>query len=117
MMTIEQAAEITHELNRAYCHAIGDDSQLPWSDAPEWQKESAVNGVRFHLTGNHDAEASHNAWLEKKKLDGWVWGPEKNADTKEHPCMVPFFDLPLEQQVKDLLFSRTVASLRPLIKA
>ena len=32
------------EINRAYCAALGDTSQLPWDQAPEWQRQSAING-------------------------------------------------------------------------
>jgi len=35
-MDHEQIARVTREVNRAYCLALGDDSQLPWNDAPQW---------------------------------------------------------------------------------
>lgn len=34
---VEQIARMAHEANRAYCQALGDDSQPAWEDAPEWQ--------------------------------------------------------------------------------
>ena len=37
-MNIVKIAKIAHEVNRTYCIEIGDDSQLSWKDAPEWQK-------------------------------------------------------------------------------
>jgi hypothetical protein len=40
-------ARVCHEVNRAYCTSLGDESQLPWDSAPQWQKDSAINGVRF----------------------------------------------------------------------
>jgi len=46
-MTTETIAVVCHEANRAYCSRIGDDSQPPWCDAPEWQKMSAITGVTF----------------------------------------------------------------------
>ena len=36
--TVEQIAEVTHEVNRALCLAFGDASQKAWQDAPEWQR-------------------------------------------------------------------------------
>ena len=45
-----QIASICHEANRAYCLSIGDESQPEWATAPDWQRVSAINGVRFHLT-------------------------------------------------------------------
>ena len=42
-------AEVCHEANRAYCRTLGDFSQPAWVDAPEWQRNSAINGVNFHV--------------------------------------------------------------------
>ncbi|WP_409311444.1 RyR domain-containing protein [Pectobacterium sp. B1J-3] len=109
---IELIARISHEVNRAYCAALGDDSQMSWGDAPDWQKDSAIEGVVFHLNGDHLPEASHNKWLEFKKQDGWKYGPVKDAEKKEHPCFVPYDQLPKEQQVKDYLFRAVVHSFK-----
>ena len=112
-MTVEQIAQVAHEVNKAYCEAIGDNSQTSWEDAPAWQKESAVLGVMFHVE-NPDAgpDASHNSWMKQKVDTGWVYGEEKNPEAKTHPCIVPFEELPLGQQVKDFLFRQVVHSLK-----
>lgn len=101
-------ARTAHEVNRAWCAFNGDHSQLPWDEAPTWQRESAIAGVRFHIE-NPDAgdSASHDAWMRDKVADGWVYGPVKDAEAKQHPCMVPFDQLPADQQFKDRLF-RTI---------
>lgn len=109
---IEGVARVCHAANRAYCMMIGDNSQMAWADAPEWQKTSAISGVKFHLM-NPDAkpEDSHKSWFQQKEADGWKYGPEKNPETKEHPCMVPFDQLPMAQQKKDHLFIGIVRAL------
>lgn len=109
---VEQIAKICHEANRAYCQTIGDDSQPSWEDAPEWQRSSARTGVNLH-GNNPDASpsASHESWMRQKVADGWVYGETKNPDTKQHPCIVNFEDLPVEQQAKDFLFRNTVHAL------
>jgi hypothetical protein len=53
-MTVEKIAQIAHEINAAYCRSIGDNTQPTWENAPEWQKSSSTNGVKFHLE-NPDA--------------------------------------------------------------
>lgn len=108
-MTVTQIAEACHEANRSYCEGLGDDSQLPWEDAPEWQKESAINGV-LHVIANPDAlpSDSHESWLAEKLADGWVYGEEKDAELKTHPCILPYDELPEEQRKKDELFIATV---------
>lgn len=106
---IEACAQAAHEVNRAYCQALGDESQAPWDEAPDWQKQSAREGVREVIKNPDIAPgASHEGWLRAKKRDGWVYGPVKDPDKKEHPCMVDFFDLPVEQRAKDYLFIATV---------
>lgn len=112
-MLIEKIAQVAHEVNRAYCQAIGDNSQTSWEDAPAWQKESAVLGVIFHVE-HPDAgpDASHNSWMKQKVDTGWVYGEEKNPEAKTHPCIVPFEELSLSQQVKDHLFRQVVHSLK-----
>ncbi len=114
-MNVEQIARISHETNRAYCESIGDSSQPKWDDAPQWQRDSAIKGVEFHLAAHDKGEtpapsASHESWLEEKRLAGWTFGPVKDADKKEHPCYVPYVELPIEQRLKDYLFGNVVAA-------
>ena len=109
-MIEEKIARIAHEVNRAYCGAIGDHSQPPWDEAPQWQRDSAIAGVRAHMKGGLTPEQSHESWLAHKRADGWKYGPVKNPEKKEHPCCVPYAELPLEQRVKDYLFGAVVAS-------
>ena len=98
-------AKVTHEANRAYCQALGDDSQAAWEDAPEWQRESAINGVKFHLANpSAGPEQSHEAWLAEKEAAGWKYGPVKDPEAKEHPCFAPYNELPVEQRAKDYIF-------------
>jgi hypothetical protein len=112
MIDEKTIARVAHEINRAYCQALGDHSQSEWEEATQWQRASAIHGVQFHLT-NPDAgpEASHESWMTGKKADGWTRGPVKDPVAKQHPCMVPFAELPREQQAKDFLFRAVVHSL------
>lgn len=116
-MNISEIARVCHEVNRAYCSALGDLSQLPWLDAPEWQRQSAIVGVQFILN-NPDASpaASHESWLAEKQRGGWKYGPIKDQDKKEHPCFVPYNDLPTEQRAKDYIFGAIVRSCSPMNK-
>lgn len=115
-MTKEDVAQVAHELNKAYCESIGDNSQPTWENAPEWQKSSAVNGVQFHLD-NPEAppSASHDSWLKQKTEEGWKYGAVKDPEKKEHPCFVPYHELPTEQKSKDFLFKQTIHSLKKFI--
>lgn len=112
-MTIEQIAKVAHELNKAYCESIGDNSQPTWEEAPDWQKSSAINGVKFHLENpNAGPSASHDSWLKQKEEEGWKYGEVKDPEKKEHPCFVPYEKLPTEQKAKDYIFRQVVHSLK-----
>lgn len=112
-LTISDVARICHEANRGYCEAQEDHSQKPWSQAPLWQRTSAINGVLFTLA-NPDAgpEANHVSWLKEKEADGWVYGPEKSETAKTHPCVLPYDQLPLPQRLKDDLFRAIVLTFK-----
>lgn len=112
-MKPEQIAKFAHEINRAYCASLGDDSHPSWEDAPDWQKASVRAGVEMHLA-NPDAtpEQSHESWLAQKTAEGWKFGAVKDADKKEHPCFLPYAELPAEQKAKDYLSRAVVHGLK-----
>lgn len=111
-MKTEDIARICHEANRAYCRGIGDDSQAAWESAPDWQRASAVKGVEFTIANpSAPPSASHDSWLAEKAATGWKYGAVKNPDAKEHPCFVPYDELPVEQRRKDALFQAVVRAV------
>lgn len=98
-------AKLCHQVNKAYCESQGDLSQTDWENAPDWQKDSAVNGVNFHLRNEGiTPENSHESWMKQKEEEGWVYGEVKDPEKKTHPCMVPYCELPAEQKAKDYIF-------------
>lgn len=107
---IEAAARAAHEANRAWCLAHDDTSQPAWEDAPDWQRSSALHGVDGVLAGNGPRE-SHAGWLAEKEATGWKYGPVKDPEKKEHPCFVPYDDLPPEQKAKDGIFIAVVSAV------
>lgn len=115
-MKIEDIAKICHQANKALCESVNDFSQKDWQDAEPWQRDSAISGVTFAIN-NPDAPASaqHDAWSADKVRDGWKYGAVKDAAKKEHPCLVPFEQLPPEQQAKDHLFKSIVRALSPFV--
>jgi hypothetical protein len=112
-ISVETAAKVAYEVNRVYCDSIGDTRQLPWDEADDWQRESCISGMKAHM---HDpymtAEDSHVKWMKCRKDDGWKYGPRKDTERKEHPCLVPYEDLAPSQRAKDSLFKAVANALR-----
>ena len=112
-MEVIKIAKVAHEINKAYCESIGDMSQVEWEFAPEWQKKSAILGVECHIKNpNMTPKDSHDSWLKEKIKDGWIYGQVKDSTLKTHPCIVEYHELPLEQRIKDVLFTQVVKSLK-----
>jgi hypothetical protein len=112
MNRIEEIARVCHEANRAWCEANGDHSQRDWESAEPWQRESAIKGVEFALANpNAPESAQHDAWMTDKIKDGWVFGKTKDIAAKTHPSIIPFDELPHEEQAKDHLFRGIVRAL------
>lgn len=112
---IEHLAKLTHTVNKALCEASGDDSQVSWDEAPDWQKESAIEGVIANANFTVQSggrplppEDNHDKWMSKKLRDGWRYGPVKDAENKVHPCLLPWNELPRADRLKDILFGGIV---------
>lgn len=107
--TIERIAERAHEVNRGWQEERGEEVSPVWADAPEWQKASIRSGVAAIIKDPlSTAEESHNRWLALKLSEGWTYGPVKDNALKQHPCMLAYKDLPLDQKAKGHLFRAVV---------
>lgn len=106
---IEQVAKMCHQANKAICESWGDHSQKDWDDAEQWQRDSAISGVKFRID-NPDATSKdqHDAWVADKLANGWVYGDVKDPVAKTHHCLVEYDQLPTVQQAKDAVFSAIV---------
>lgn len=111
LLSITAIASICHMANRALAASIGED-RPSWQDTTDEERASAVAGVENIINGSVTRpEQSHEAWFAFKQAGGWVYGPTKDTEAKTHPCMVPFDELPPEQQAKDALFFAIVTGL------
>ena len=111
---VMNAAITAHEVNRMYCLGLGDLSQRTWDDTPQWQKDNAIKGVEYIISNPEATQADqHVSWLEGMLKAGWKWGPVKDSAVKdsvreEHPCCVPYDELPEPQKAKDAIFIAVV---------
>ena len=111
-MNVRSIARIAHQVNKAYCESLNDSSQVDWEEAPDWQQRSAMEGV-LAIQENPELtpRESHEQWLKYKQDSGWKYGTLKDPAKLEHPCIMPYDELPIEQRAKDYIFQGVVKAL------
>lgn len=45
----------------------------------------AVLELREQLARN-----THEVWAQQRIAQGWTWGPQRDDEKKQHPCLVPY---------------------------
>ena len=40
------------------------------------------------------AKNVHEVWAQTRISQGWTYGEERNDELKQHPCLIPYEDLP-----------------------
>lgn len=105
---VNDTAQAAYGVLREYSRFLGDNSLLPWPAAPMAHKDSIRNGVIGIFTRNDTPEDSHKSWLKQKLDEGWKYGPVKDVERKEHPCIMDYNQLPLHHRMKDTIFGSVV---------
>ena len=94
-----------HEANKEIQQQTGEF--IP--ELNEHLTQAILDGVYYVLDNpNCTPEQQHNNWCYFKQQDGWRYGPVKDFERKEHPCLVPYNELPEIQQRKDSVFRQTL---------
>ena len=113
---IQKIARICHNVNKAYCESLGDNSQLSWDEISIDIKGSAVIGVRKVLENpSITPEDIHKEWMDYKIKEGWIYGINKDNVKKTHPCLMPYNELPIEQKAKGFIFIAIIRQLEDII--
>lgn len=40
------------------------------------------------------AENTHDTWAMQRMNEGWTYGDHRNDQLKQHPCLIPYQELP-----------------------
>ena len=61
------------------------------------------------------AENTHDNWAAGRIAEGWTYGPVRNDELKQHPCLVPYNELPDSEKEYDRVTSmETLKAIRKL---
>lgn len=47
------------------------------------------------------AKNTHGVWAAGRLSQGWAWGPVRNDELRQHPCLVPYEVLTEEEKEYD----------------
>ena len=47
------------------------------------------------------AKNVHEVWAQNRMEQGWTYGVERSDSLKQHPCLIPYDDLPDEEKAYD----------------
>ena len=60
------------------------------------------------------SKAEHDRWMGEKLANGWTYAPVRDNAQKHHPMLIPYDQLPLDEQQKD---TNVVNNIIPLLKS
>lgn len=110
MATVEEIAKVCHAANTEYQKVLGEEPSPSWDELDLDMQRSVMHGVKVVQEGN-DPQELHRQWMLVREAQGWTEGPIKDTESKIHPNLVDWFELPVTQQFKDLLFHSVVRAL------
>ena len=70
-------------------------------------KPTPIDTSGLRLEPHHErlieqlTENVHEIWAAKRMSDGWTYGPQRNDGAKQHPCLVPYAELPDSEKAYD----------------
>lgn len=98
-------AKVIHSANRAYVDAIGGRAiNLTWEEIREEERQGLIKAISSMIINPRTPEVSHEHWCLAREKDGWTKDLKYDYNRKTHPNMVPYDQLPFEEQFKDHLF-------------
>jgi ryanodine receptor 2 len=59
------------------------------------------------------AENAHDHWARQRISDGWTHGISRSDSKKQHPCLVPYSELPESERAYDRLV--VVETIRTIV--
>ncbi|MDR1553452.1 MAG: Ryanodine receptor Ryr [Prevotellaceae bacterium] len=61
------------------------------------------------------AKNTHDIWAAQRFAEGWQYGKERNDARKEHPCLIPYEELPENEKEYDRCTSMEILRVIQLL--
>jgi hypothetical protein len=88
-----------------------------WEVRSQEFKEQFIETIKKYFEDELPTpEEAHNSWVNAYKKMGWKYGNVRDVKKKTHPDMIPFEDLPKDEQNKDAIFLSFVFLAKKIIE-
>ena len=57
----------------------------------------------------------HDVWARSRMNEGWIYGPVRNDELKQHPCLVPYEELTESEREYDR--NTAIETLKLILKS
>jgi ryanodine receptor 2 len=106
---IDKMPRITGPDNRIHCSfkSVGAATGRMASESPNMQNiPSKLHDIRHMFRATPEltekiAENVHEVWAQIRIEQGWTYGSERSDILKQHPCLLPYEELPETEKVYD----------------
>ena len=78
-------------------------------DTNDIELPEELNGLIEQMSQN-----VHEVWAKNRMEQGWTYGEERSDQLKQHPCLIPYEDLP--EVEKDYDRDTALATLKLILK-
>ena len=76
--------------------------------------DGVLLSAEIEALGEQLARNTHEVWAAARIREGWKYGPVRNDEKRETPCLVPYDELPESEREYDRHTSRE--TLRLIVK-
>lgn len=87
-----------------------EDPQPPWDELPAWQQDAMIDVTRKCMLGASPKQL-HALFVQHYTARGWTYGPSKDWQTRQHPVLIPWHQLPGRHQARFKLWQAIVMTL------
>lgn len=101
---LSRIAHAVHNAETVYSTELLGQSKKEWHLLGNTEVQNFANLIYKYLQSpDITPEQLHQEWMDAKLKEGWQYGPEFNEESKHHPCIVQYEELPKEERFKDQL--------------
>ena len=86
---------------------------MPYSPSPIEISGISLSPELERLT-ERLAENAHDLWAAERIAQGWTYGPNRDDAKKQHPCLIPYSELPEREKEFDRITA--LGTLKAILK-